>query len=418
MLDEHEHGKRGAEPAVIETNAAVAPPTPPTPPPPFPPPDGTSADSPPEQGFQSGLGIRKALRKHWGETVKLWDDLSERVVRGHALSAAASPPAEGAAEACEPHDPPHADTPSASAQGSSTSGADATAEAGAQGAPAEPPESPGAHGNPWSPVVRPLSRAIMGARDMGGKLADIWDMHDLVEDVKQQRDYWRRRQEEKKSKEAATRAAEWAKKEKAAEADASGTAAHGGDAAAQHQNAAALSLNCEEDHPSCAVGIGVASASHTEALADCESERSRPGAKAENDGGPSEVGTNSEGNGGRTASAESSPARSLLMAPTPEQCSKRGRRRLRACFGGKENSEPEAVAEGAATADALPFDMPIAADISHETPAHGLDDGRVCSAPVAVSAAAAGVAPMLVSTRVAPRDLVDSPGSDTGIMIL
>ena len=412
MLDEHEHGKRGgAEPAVIETNAAVAPP--PTPPTrlPFPPPDGTSGDSPPDQGFQSGLGIRKALRKHWGETVKLWDDLSEKVVRGHALSAAASPPAEGAAEACEPHDPPHADTPSASAQGSSTSGADAAAEAGAQGAPAEPPEAPGAHGNPWSPVVRPLSRAIMGARDMGGKLADIWDMHDLVEDVKQQRDYWRRRQEEKKSQEAAKRAAEWAKKEKAAEADAaSATVAHGGDAAAQHQDAAALSLNCEEDHPSCAVGIGVASASHTEALADCESERSRPGAKAENDGGPSEVGTNSEGNGGRTASAASSPARSLLMAPTPEPCSKRGRRRVRSCFGGKENSEPVAVAEGTDAVDSLP--------VAAETPAHGLDDGRVWSAPVAVSAAAAGVAPIVVHARAAQRDLGDSPGSDTGIMIL
>ena len=87
---------------------------------------------------------------------------------------------------------------------------------------------------------------------------------------------------------------------------------------------------------------------------------------------------------------------------------------MRSCFGGKENSEPVAVAEGTDAADSLP--------VAAETPAHGLDDGRVWSAPVAVSAAAAGVAPMLVHARAAPRfdtrDLVDSPGSDTGIMIL
>ena len=35
------------------------------------------------------------------------------------------------------------------------------------------------------------------AKSMGVKLADIWDMHDILDDVKQQRDYWRRRREEK-----------------------------------------------------------------------------------------------------------------------------------------------------------------------------------------------------------------------------
>mmetsp|Transcript_44951 Transcript_44951/g.70475 ORF Transcript_44951/g.70475 Transcript_44951/m.70475 type:complete len:216 (-) Transcript_44951:108-755(-) len=50
--------------------------------------------------------------------------------------------------------------------------------------------------NPWSPMVRPIKLAFDGfskaGKEMGTKLADVWDMHDLADDLKEQRDRMRR----------------------------------------------------------------------------------------------------------------------------------------------------------------------------------------------------------------------------------
>ena len=146
-----------------------------------------------EQGFQSGLGIRKALRKGWGATVKLWDnglkDLSEKV-NG---TKSPTPPADGSSTS----------SPVLPADGCAQPEGDAPAHDGEAAFPApgaaagEVPESDAVEHSPWSPVVRPLSKAMEDAKSMGVKLADIWDMHDILDDVRQQRDYWRRRREEK-----------------------------------------------------------------------------------------------------------------------------------------------------------------------------------------------------------------------------
>lgn len=153
----------------------------------------------PEQGFRSGLGIRKALRKHWGATVKLWDDglkdLSQKV---QSIKPPTPPPddssrpgsgrVDGGAFVCDAHTQPTEEAVEAAGEGASVSG-DAEGDA--------------VEHSPWSPVVRPLSKAMEDAKSMGVKLADIWDMHDILDDVRQQRDYWRRRREERRTKEFA-----------------------------------------------------------------------------------------------------------------------------------------------------------------------------------------------------------------------
>lgn len=154
-----------------------------------------------EQGFQSGLGIRKALRKHWGATVKLWDDglkdLSEKV----KSIKPDTPPAGDSSSPVLPADsgaPIDGVTAVEDAQVYKTEEAEQAAGAGGGGAEPDAVEH-----SPWSPVVRPLSKVMEEAKSMGVKLADIWDMHDILDDVKQQRDYWRRRREERRIKESA-----------------------------------------------------------------------------------------------------------------------------------------------------------------------------------------------------------------------
>ena len=180
----------------------------------------------PEQGFQSGLGIRKALRKHWGATVKLWDDglkdLSQKV---QSIKPPTPPPddssrsgsgyVDGGALVCDAHTQPTEEAVEAAGEdaGASISG-DAEGDA--------------VEHSPWSPVVRPLSKAMEDAKSMGVKLADIWDMHDILDDVRQQRDYWRRRREERRTKElpkgAEAQDGTFAGKERSASAEASALA--------------------------------------------------------------------------------------------------------------------------------------------------------------------------------------------------
>ena len=151
--------------------------------------------SPSEVGFQSGLGIRKALIMHWGATVKLWDDgirdLSDKV---KGVQPRTPPPADdGGQPHLAPQDVSHGaaarddDEPAPAASEEETLTAETDSEPTARQEP-----------SPWSPVVRPLSKAMQGAKAMGEKLADVWDIHDIFDDVKQQRDYWRRRREEKR----------------------------------------------------------------------------------------------------------------------------------------------------------------------------------------------------------------------------
>ena len=199
------------------------------------------------RGFQSGLGIRKALRKHWGATVKLWDDglrdLSEKVKSigpptppASSESSSASVPAaakdsdEVQGQQAEDKDVAAKDVAAATgpvlANGrtcADKTGLSRDDDMGSEEAGARSDEEASrADGiivqNPWSPVVRPISRAMEGAKSMGVKLVDIWDMHDIVEDVKQQRDYWRRRREEKRLNELTKKANEWAALEQKAEA--------------------------------------------------------------------------------------------------------------------------------------------------------------------------------------------------------
>jgi hypothetical protein len=151
--------------------------------------------SPSEVGFQSGLGIRKALIMHWGATVKLWDDgirdLSDKV---KGVQPRTPPPAD---DGVQPHLAPHEVGNGAAARDDDEPAPAASEE---EALAAETDSEPTARQNPspWSPVVRPLSKAMQGAKAMGEKLADVWDIHDIFDDVKQQRDYWRRRREEKR----------------------------------------------------------------------------------------------------------------------------------------------------------------------------------------------------------------------------
>ena len=169
----------------------------------------------PEPGFKSGLGIRKALRLHWGATVKLWDeglrDLSDKVKGMQPRT----PPPDSDDDAGAPArpDPPSSHAPQGACDDDGPAASAEAGEAGTDDAPLEagegdvPAEAAVGH-DPWSPVVRPLSKAMEGAKSMGIKLADVWDIHDIFDDVKQQRDYWRRRREEKRAAAAAVLAGE------------------------------------------------------------------------------------------------------------------------------------------------------------------------------------------------------------------
>ena len=180
-------------------------------------PPGQALEEPAETGFQSGLGIRKALRLHWGATVKMWDegikDISEKV-KGINPPPPNTPPPKNNSE----------QSPAADCCDSEVSGTEHPLRPSAVRAEHVELEDTGekidkeigiaqddevdaaAKHDPWSPVVRPLSKAMAGAKSMGIKLADVWDIHDIFDDVKQQRDYWRKRREEKRQAEQARQA--------------------------------------------------------------------------------------------------------------------------------------------------------------------------------------------------------------------
>jgi len=252
-----------------------------------------------EGGFKSGLGIRKALRMQWGATVKMWDDglkdLSDKV---KAIKPP-TPPVDGSSAHCAL--PPDSTADAAvllpvSVPVEEAVQGDGTAADSVAAAPAVVEEH-----SPWSPVVRPLSQAMENAKSMGVKLADIWDMNDILDDVKQQRDYWRRKREEKRRIAAA-----------AAEATA-----------------------CEEQ----AAGGG-----HQDARVPGDG---RPGTLVPGDGRPSSAPEAGQEDMGcvATTGAEThrhrpdTSGRPEVLSATPSQIAKEGRGRHR--FVGKENSDPD-----------------------------------------------------------------------------
>ena len=279
----------------------------------------------PEPGFQSGLGIRKALRLHWGATVKLWDeglrDLSDKVKGMQPRS----PPPGGDDTGAHPRLAPEGDdtgaparpAPGVAASAAGACGDDGPAaaeeegEAGTDDTPPEagegdaPAEAAAGH-DPWSPVVRPLSKAMEGAKSMGIKLADVWDIHDIFDDVKQQRDYWRRRREEKRA--AAAAAAVLAE-----EAGAAATPDAGAEVAREEGDAA---------------GAGREEGEEVE-------EREEPPV-------PTPCPPGEEGDAG-AATRSGVAGRPEVLNVTPRQAAKEGRRRQR-FFGSAEPSDPAKLA--------------------------------------------------------------------------
>ncbi|EKX54807.1 hypothetical protein GUITHDRAFT_160526 [Guillardia theta CCMP2712] len=165
------------------------------------------------EGFHSGLGLRKTLRHHLDNAMKFWDhsvhDLVNKLHQNKEMNVAQKAhavdlePGDGVKQDAMPGDSPaSAESGHDSAHGGET---DPSPEVHLAGVPQreehavdeelDPPPVPPSS-NPWSPISRPISMALDAGKQMGRRLADVWDVHDILDDLKEQRDYWRRKREQ------------------------------------------------------------------------------------------------------------------------------------------------------------------------------------------------------------------------------
>jgi hypothetical protein len=249
----------------------------------------------PALGFQSGLGIRKALSLHWGNTVRL---LRGSTGQQEANDMHTSTSMVVASEQVLPLEGSKEDAVGNVAQSAAVREPTEGEEAG------ESIEANPAQQNPWSPVVRPLSKGLENAKSMGLRLVEIWDIRDVFDDVQQQRDYWRRRREERRLKEE-LKAAELK------QAEAAATIPEG--AVKQDE----LQSRFRSQSPA------AQSTSHTHANTHSVPLDMQPQDALAN---------------GCEGSSASTP---YILPGTPRQATREGRRRHRGALGVKEHSEPD-----------------------------------------------------------------------------
>mmetsp|Transcript_3200 Transcript_3200/g.7704 ORF Transcript_3200/g.7704 Transcript_3200/m.7704 type:complete len:288 (-) Transcript_3200:270-1133(-) len=168
------------------------------------------------EGFQSGLGLRKTLRLHLDNAIKFWDhsvhDLVNKLqqnkdangveqVHSNALEADLGNH-RNAIMGVQPSSEGLGDETKCSSEPVASSEAHLAGDGRSEELPAAddelepPPVPPGS--NPWSPISRPITMALDAGKQMGRRLADVWDVHDILDDLKEQRDYWRRKREQHK----------------------------------------------------------------------------------------------------------------------------------------------------------------------------------------------------------------------------
>jgi hypothetical protein len=247
-------------------------------------------------GFQSGLGIRKALSLHWGNTVRL--------LRGSTGQQEANDmrPSTSTVVASEQVLPPEGSKEDAVGNVAHSAAVRELTEGEEAG---ESIVANPAQQNPWSPVVRPLSKGLENAKSMGLRLVEIWDIRDVFDDVQQQRDYWRRRREERRLKEE-LKAAELKQAEAAATIPPEGTVKQD-----------------ELQHRFRSHSPAAQSTAHTHANTHSV---------------PLDMQTQDALANGCEGSSASTP---YILPGTPRQAAREGRRRHRGALGVKEHSEPK-----------------------------------------------------------------------------
>lgn len=138
--------------------------------------DKTEQDSPSEgisaslsNGWQSGLGLRKAWKFHVDSAKQMMDSFGSKLgVAGNREDAERS----------------HLESVPVLKRRNSTGSIDGSMP---RSPTAEGSEAGETRSNPWSPLSKPIAKAfndgfLQPGRVMGKRLADVWDIHDLFDD--------------------------------------------------------------------------------------------------------------------------------------------------------------------------------------------------------------------------------------------